>query len=246
MANDYPPRLTVTAEAIAPLMIYFDGWYVGGSQVSTAEEGDMVIAKVTLSGGDSGSYTIRIRRDVSSGADQSIQEESFSYNGSSTARQASFIPPYATGESSTNGYHIDILRDSETIWTMANNYPPRLRVTEITGGPLSISFDGWFVNGSQITTANKGDTVIAVVSLSGGEAGNYTIQIRRDISFGADETVKQASFSYDGSSTERQVSFIPPYATGESSTNGYHIDILKDSLTIWTMANNYPPRLRVS
>jgi len=246
MANNYPPRLIVAAEATTPLSIDFDGWYVDGSQVTTAEEAEMVTAKVTLSDGDSGVYTIRIRRDVSSGTDQTVQEESFSYDGSSTARQVSFIPPYATGESSTNGYHIDILKDGLSVWSMTNNYPPRLRITTITGGPLSISFDGWYVNGSQITTANEGDTVTAVVSLSGGEADDYTIQIRRDISFGADETVKQASFSYDGSSTARQVSFIPPYATGESSTNGYHIDILKDGLSVWSMTNNYPPRLRVS
>jgi hypothetical protein len=246
MVNDYPPRLNVAAEAVVPLSVDFNGWYVSGSQVTTAEEGDMVTARVTLSNGDSGAYTIRIRRDVSAGTDQTVQDESFSYDGSPTDRQVSSIPPYATGESSTNGYHIDVLKESETVWTMANNYPPRLRVTMITGGPLSISFDGWFVNGSQITTANKGDTVTAVVSLSGGEADNYTIQIRRDISFGADEIVKQASFSYDGSSLARQVSYIPPYATGESSTNGYHIDILKDGSNVWSMTNNYPPRLRVS
>jgi len=246
LANDYPPRLNVAAEAVVPLSVDFNGWYVSGSQVTTAEEGDVVTARVTLSNGDSGAYTMRIRRDVASGTDQTVQEESFSYDGSSTDRQVSFVPPYATGESNTNGYHIDVLKGSETLWIMANNYPPRLRVTTVTGGPLSISFDGWFVNGSQITTANKGDTVTAVVSLSGGEADNYTIQIRRDVSFGADEIVKQASFSYDGSSIARQVSFIPPYATGESSTNGYHIDILKDGSTVWSMTNNYPPRLRVS
>jgi len=109
--------------------VSFTGWYVDGSPVTIAEDGDAVTAKVTLSDGDSGAYTIRVRRDVSSGTDQTVQEETFNYDGSSTARQVSFIPPYATGESSTNGYHIDILKDSLTIWTMANNYPPRLRVS---------------------------------------------------------------------------------------------------------------------
>jgi len=226
--------------------VSFTGWYVDGSQVTTAEEGDMVTARVALSDGDSDSYTIRVRRDVSSGTDQTIQEESFNYDGSSTARQVSFIPPYATGESNTNGYHIDILKDGSTIWTMDNNYPPRLTVAAEATAPLMIYFDGWYVDGSQVTTAEESDMVTARVTLSDGDSGAYTIRIRRDVSSGTDQTVQEESFSYDGSSTARQVSFIPPYATGESSTNGYHIDILKDGSTIWTMTNNYPPRLRVS
>jgi hypothetical protein len=229
-----------------PLSITFNGWYVGGSPVTTANETDTVTANVNLTGGDSGTYTIRVRRDISFGTDQTIQEKSFSYDGSTTTQQISFIPPYATGESSTNGYHIDILKDGATIWTMPNSYPPRLRVAAISGGPLSINFDGWYVNGNQVTSASKGATVTAVISLLGGEAGNYTIQIRRDISFGADEVVTQVTFSYDGTSDIKQVLFIPTYATGESSTNGYHIDILKDGITVWSMTNSYPPRLRVT
>jgi hypothetical protein len=245
MANSYPPRLAVVTEAPAPLSITFDGWFVGRNLVNTADETDTVIAKVTFSGGDSGTYTSRVRQDISFGTDQTVQEKSFSYDGSNTVQQLSFVPPYATGESSTDGYHIDILKDGTTVWTMVDSYPPRLRVAAISGGPLSINFDGWFVNGSQVTSASKGDTVTAVISLLGGEAGNYTIQIRRDISFGADETVKQVTFSYDGTSDIKQLSFIPQYATGEHSTNGYHFDIIEDGLTVWSMTNSYPPRLRV-
>lgn len=127
--NKEVDSLSKTVEAISAIpTITFNGWYVGGSPVTTAKETDTVTARFTFSGGDSGTYTILIRRDISLGADQTVQQTSFSYNGSITVQQVSFVPPYATGEASTRGYHVDILKDGVSIWSMTNSYPPRLRV----------------------------------------------------------------------------------------------------------------------
>lgn len=111
---------------------------------------------------------------------------------------------------------------------------------------LSVTFNGWFVNGTKVDSTSKGKTVVAKINLAGGSAGTYTIRIRRDISLATDETVQQLTFSYDGISTSKQISFVAAYTTGEAGTNGYHVDILKNDSTAWTMVNSYPPRLKVT
>lgn len=111
---------------------------------------------------------------------------------------------------------------------------------------FSVNFDGWYVDGNSVTTTSKGKTVIARVTLSGGSPGQYITRIRRAMSLSSDSTVTEQSFSYDGVSLTQQLSFSPPYATNESNTSGYHVDILRANSVVWTMNNAYPPRLRVS
>jgi hypothetical protein len=191
---------------------------------------------------------MRIRRDVSLSSDDTVDESSFSYDGGSTTESISFYTQYATNESNTNGYHVDLLKDGNAVWTLGDSYPPRLRVTTTsqTTIALSVNFDGWYVNGNSISTTNEGNTVTAKITLSGGNPGQYTMRIRRDVSLSSDETVSTVQFYYDGSSANKSISFTPPYATSEASTNGYHIDLLKDGNTVWTLGDSYPPRLRVT
>jgi len=111
---------------------------------------------------------------------------------------------------------------------------------------FSVDFNGWYVSDTKVDTATKGETVTARLSLSGGSPGEYTIRILRAITLWPDESVAQSKFSYDGTSVYKELSFVPGYATGESSTQGYHIDIVKDGSYIWSMTNTYPPRLRVT
>lgn len=72
------------------------------------------------------------------------------------------------------------------------------------------------------------------------------MRIRRDITSASDETVKESSFTYDGISATKELAFIPPYATNDAGTDGYHMDIVKDGNIIWTLTDAYPPRLRVA
>ena len=111
---------------------------------------------------------------------------------------------------------------------------------------LSVQFDGWFADSSGVRTAGKSDTITAKLTLSDGDAGTYTIRIIRDISLAADETIADLSFDYNGSSATKELIFIPPYATGESNTNGYLVHLLHGDNTIWTMTDDYPPRLTVN
>ena len=300
-------------------IVTFDGWYVEGSEVTTASKADTVIARISLSGGTSGQYKIRIRRDIRGAADETIDELTFSYDGVSATKELPFSPPYATDEASTDGYLIDLMQDGYNLWDMVNSYPPRLTVSaptvmyslnliinpvgggsislspsggtysdgttvtmtaspssgyqfnswsgdisgtnlvtiitmnsdkniiaNFTTGPLSVTFDGWYVEGSEVTTASKADTVIARISLSGGTSGQYKIRIRRDIRGAADETIDELTFSYDGVSATKELPFSPPYATDEASTDGYLIDLMQDGYTLWDMVNSYPPRLLVT
>lgn len=227
-----------------PFSATFNGWYTSGASVQTSIKGQAVTARLTLSGGTSGDYTIRILRAITLAPDQSVAELTFSYDGTYTSKELSFVPNYATGESSTEGYHIGIVKDGSYIWSMANTYPPRLTVSGL--GPLAISFNGWYVGSNMVTSTAKGETVTARLTLSGGTRGTYMIVILRAITAWPDQNVVQSTFSYDGISASRELSFIPAYATGESSTQGYHIGIYKEGACIWSMANAYPPRLTVT
>jgi hypothetical protein len=232
-----PPKPT-------PLSVAFNGWYASGVKVDAAIKGETVTARLTLSGGTPGEYTIRILRAITLATDQIVAELPLSYDGTSVSTELSFVPTYATGESSTQGYHIGIVKDGSYIWSMANAYPPRLTVSGL--GPFAVSFNGWYVGSTKVGTASKGETVTARLTLSGGIHGEYIIMILRAITLWPDKSVVQSKFSYDGTSAYKELSFVPAYATGESSTQGYHVGIYKDGTCIWSMANAYPPRLRVT
>jgi hypothetical protein len=111
---------------------------------------------------------------------------------------------------------------------------------------LSVAFGGWYVDSSRVNTTTKGKTVIAKIALSGGDPGQYKLRIRRDILWASDVTVEEYPFSYDGVSATKELSFSPPYATDEASTVGYHLDLLEDGYSVWTLTNSYPPRLKVT
>jgi len=107
--------------------VSFDGWYVGESQVTAAWESDTITAKISLSGGSAGSYTLRIRRDIDWAVDETVEELIFDYNGTFESKELSFVPPYLTG-GATAGYHVGLLQASVSVWTLTDAYPPRLMV----------------------------------------------------------------------------------------------------------------------
>jgi hypothetical protein len=101
------------------------------------------------------------------------------------------------------------------------------------------------MDGIQVTTATKGKTVISRFTIAGGSSAQYKIRVRRDIRWADDQTVAELTFNHDGNTVTKEVAFTATYATDESSTDGYHADLLMGTSTIWTMTNAYPPRLRV-
>lgn len=110
----------------------------------------------------------------------------------------------------------------------------------------AVLFNGWYIDGKKVLTAKIKDKVIAKISLSGGLGGMYTLRVRRDVKFSGDETISEIVFKYSGIQANQEISFIPPEATNDSDTKGYHIDLLFDIDVEWKMMDSYPPRLRVS
>lgn len=111
--------------------------------------------------------------------------------------------------------------------------------------PFMVNFNGWYVDGVNVATTTKGRTVTARVTISGGNPGQYTIRIMRAISSAPDQPVKTLSFSYEAIPVTKELTFTISYATGESSTQGYHLDVLKDGHSVYSLPNFYPPRLQV-
>ena len=105
----------------------------------------------------------------------------------------------------------------------------------------------WYVDDSIVTLAPKSGTVDARVVISNALNGHYILYVWRDISWDFDETVASLGFDYPGGSLTEDLAFVPIYATGEASTNGYYMELVQStpSQNTWDMANAYPPRLRV-
>lgn len=155
-----------------------------------------------------------------------------------------FVEYSCNGHTETVDIVVTIDKDLAYIYKCDN--PQSLLEYNRIFSEISIEFNGWFVGDSSVTSVKKSDNVIVNLTFLWGQAGSYTIEVRRDISGGFDETITELQFIYDGYSSTQQISFKPPYMTDEASTNGYHIDVLRSGDTIWTMPNSYPPRLRVT
>lgn len=187
-------------------------------------------------------YTLNVMVNPAGGGNFSLNPGGGTYNSGTTVTLTA-TPSSGYQFSSWSG---DVSGTSSVIMITMNSNKSVTANFSIIPSPLSVTLDGWYVGGSKVTTAVKGNTVAARIILSGGSPGQYRMRIRRDIAWVEDETVNETTFSYSGTSLTRELSFIPPYATNEASTNGYHVDLVKDGSEIWALPNAYPPRLRVN
>lgn len=230
-----------------PLVVTFLGWYAEGNEVVTATQGALVTTRISVTGGVSGDYSLRVRRDTDLADDETVQETLIVHNGGPTTAELTFNPQHATGEAGTIGYHLDLIRDGVPVWIMDNNYGPRLRVTTGATPPaLAVSFLGWSARGQPVTVVSRNQSTSARMMLIGGTPGVYTIRVRRDIDLLPDETVTIITFNRGSESVVKEITFAPAFATNEQRTDGYHVDVVKDNVSVWTMPEGYPPRLRVT
>jgi hypothetical protein len=234
-------------DARQPMTIGFAGWFIGEENVSTARVGQQVTARINMRGGEAGQCIIRIWRSVTTGRDDIVTQWAFSYDGKEAAQRVTFAPSYAIGESGTLGYRIDMIRDAEQIWVMPEGYPPRLTVApRPVSGPLVVNFAGWRSGIDAVSAVNKGQPVVGSITLTGGNGGQYTLQIKRDVEGSNDQLVQQLNINYDGSSCVEGMMFTPGLATGESATRGYYMDLYQANKFIWSLSGTYPPRLKVT
>ena len=240
-----PPVMVIDMQQ--PMTIGFAGWYMGEYPVAVATAGKQVTASINLKGGSPGQCIIRAWRSPATGSDDLLAQWAFDYNGKSATQQLSFAPAYATGESGTLGYRLDLLKDNEQLWSLPEGYPPRLTVApRPSSGPLAVNFAGWRSGASAVNAVAKGQSVSGAVTLAGGSAGNYILKVKRDIEGSNDQLVQQLDFNYDGTSCVHGIQFTPGLATGESATRGYYLEVYQDAKFIWSLAGTYPPRLKVT
>jgi len=230
-----------------PMTIGFAGWFTGEENVAAARVGQQVTARINIRGGSAGQCIMRIWRSVATGRDDVVAQWAFNYDGSEAAQQITFAPSYAVGESGTLGYRMDIVKDMEQIWIMPEGYPPRLTVApRPIAGPLVVNFAGWRRGTDAVNVVAKGHPVVGAITMTGGSAGQYTLQIKRDVEGSNDQMVQQLEFNYDGSSCVQGMLFIPGLATGESATRGYYMELYQDNKFIWSLGGSYPSRLKVT
>jgi hypothetical protein len=112
--------------------IEWKGWWIKGVNVVAAFIGDTVTAKVRINNEPSGTYRIRVMRDIELWPDEEIAKLEFYYTGGDQTYSLSFVPTIATNEQGTRGYHVDVYKHEwwgwEEKWAMATDYPPRLIV----------------------------------------------------------------------------------------------------------------------
>jgi hypothetical protein len=246
-ARSSQPVLSMPQDVELPFSIGFAGWHKEGETVNNVNAGQPVSAVINLKGGSSGQCIMRIWRSIDAGHDEIVAQWGFKYDGIEGSGQISFAPSYAAGESGTQGYYADLMKDGVQVWVMPNGYPPRLTVAPKPGyGALSVGFVGWRSGVDAIYTSKKGQALATAITLSGGDSGQYTLNVRRDTQGLSDEAVQQLTFFYDGTSAVQGLIFVPLYATGESSTRGYYLDLYKDGKFIWSLSGTYPPRLIVT
>jgi hypothetical protein len=195
----------------------------------------------------SGPLTIKVMRDVAFGFDETVVSNRYdvTIGGKQTQNfNLSFItePP-----SSTRGYYVKIEYEGGE-WTMANSYPPRLKVTT---PELKVTDAYWTVDGVKVTQARVGDKVEfhVLLRVDGGPfKGVITVKVMKDIAFGPDKVLGKASFNvnmWDGGKAHLSATFTPNEAS-EGSLRGYYLEVYAEGKKIWGMEGSYPPRLTVT
>ena len=230
-----------------PMTVGFAGWFAGDKNITTARVGQQVTAKINLKGGNAGQCILRVWRAVATGNDEVVAQWAFKYDGSSVTQEVSFAPSYAVGESGTLGYSLDLLQDEAQIWTMPEGYLPRLTVApRSVSGSLIVNFAGWWSGTHTVNKIAKGQAVIGTVTMAGGNPGDYTLSVKRDIEGSNDKEVAKLDFNYDGTSCVQCLLFTPEMAISESATRGYYLELTRDNQFVWSLSGTYPPRLVVT
>ena len=249
------PAPTPTRTPVGQAVVTSAYWQVGNSTVTTAHIHDTVLAKAVINaqgGPISGTYSIRVRKDVALAPDYDCAQTSGTI--SLTANQSqtislSWSPNEATEDTALRGYFIVVDFNGSTIYIMS----PRLTVSSTSSVQAVVTSAYWQVGSSNVTTANISDTVIAkaVIKAQGGSiSGTYKIKVAKDIHWGFDYDYAQSSGNISLAANQSQtisLSWSPDEAvTANNALNGYYIVVNLNGSDIYVMSANYPPRLRVS
>lgn len=224
----------------------------GDQRIAKAYIGEAIeaVVKIVARGGPvSGKLTVNIKKDIPLGTDVVYVSQTFDINlAENQAVQVGLVwsPDQASG-SQLRGYFIEVLFDGEKIWTMPNNYPPRLTVEAMKTGYIRVIDAFWVKNGIRIISAELGDRVeahVVVKAFNGQFYGGVKIKIKKDIPLAPDEDFAEADFNIileEGQETDLTVVFRPDEPSS-SRLRGYFIEVLVGGQGTWTMVDDYPPQ----
>jgi len=256
MQDSYPPRLSVKEPAKGRIVVSAIVWYVYGQSVYVAKLGDTVDTRVTVRAEDyrvSGLLTVKIRKDVPSGADTDYREQSYNLDleaGYSRELSLTWQPDTAT---STNlrGYFVKVLFNNAEVYSMPSSYPPRLRVEPPRIGTPQVVDAFWTIGSARVIQASVGQVVYAhvvITAVGGSVEGDITIKVKKDRVATEDTDFIVRSFHIalqEGQSMDYAISFIPDQKSSVTFRGLFiHVDLLSWR-TNWTMPSSYPPRLKV-
>ena len=189
--------------------------------------GNSVNAAISMTGGSAGTYTLNILKDISLFPDQIVTSYTITSNGTNINQSFSFTPPAA------GAYHMNLVFNNTTLWSQPND-TTRLTVTSnlqtttttnVTTTHAALSVPLYSFSPNPVTLGNS---VNASISMSGGTAGTYTLNIWKDINLAPDQLVTGYSIIYNGTSTTQSFSFTP------SATGSYHMNLVFNGTTLWS------------
>lgn len=253
----YPPRLSLRVPPKHGTPTIIDAVFMSGKQrIGRAKVGETIeaIVRIMARGGPlHGKLTVNIKKDIPLGTDVVYVSRTFDVNlADNQELQVNLVwSPDQASDSQLRGYFIEVLFDGEKVWTMPDSYPPRLRVEALKTGYVRVIDAFWVKDGVRVTSVNLGDRVEAhvVIQASGGDVeGTIRVKIRKDIAFAPDEDFDEKVFAIkleEGQTLELVIEFRPNQRSG-TLFRGLFIEV--DMITWnqqWTMADSYPPRLRI-
>lgn len=252
-SESYPPRLKVVKGTLEILDTY---WIADGTSVSNVEAGRVVEGRIVvraINGNFHGTVTLRVRKDFVLFPDIDYYYRSIELylnRGQSKELGITFAPDEATSLS-LRGYFIEVDFDEES-WTMASDYPPRLKVKKIEEivSTLQVLDTYWIIDETEVTSAKVDDRVeiwIQVKAIGGKFDGIVIIKIRKDLIVMPDVTYvsREKSISLDEGETIWLRAYFTPDEASSLTIRGYFLEAEYNDES-WTMESNYPPRLKVS
>ncbi len=229
-------------------------WEVNGVNLNSAKSGDTVIGYITVkavNGRVNGNAIVKIRQDISFAPDKDFASSSYDINlneGETKTLSISFSPVFA---SNIRGYFFELWFNNNKIYSTESSYPPRLSVSSVQSGSISVSGVHWEQNNMMVNSVEVDSLVSAkatITSYGGPVSGTLKFEIRKDIPFAPDISFGSKEYSINlqnGESKTIEYQFTPTEVSG-SNIRGYFVEITFNGKKVYTMQSSYPPRLTIT
>ena len=231
--SNIPATTTMTTVTTTPIAFAVTSYNFSPNPIIL---GNSVNANISMTGGTAGTYTLDIWKDITLAPDQLVTSYSFAYTGT-TNKSFSFAP------TSSGSYHMSLVFNGNTLWSQPSD-GTRLIVsspvtttttTTVTTTPIAFAVTSYNFSPNPIILGNS---VNANISMTGGTAGTYTLDIWKDITLAPDQLVTSYSFAYTGT-TNKSFSFAP------TSSGSYHMSLVFNGNTLWSQLSD-GTRLKVN